>query len=760
MKILFLCTAHNSLSQRLYLALAGTHDVSIEYALSDEVMISAVALAQPDIIICPFLTTLVPKVIYENYLTLIIHPGPPGDAGPSSLDYLLLGDDGSVDDVEELLSQLDSKSCMPGRQFWGVTVLQAIEQFDAGPVWAFEQFPIDIDTPGLTKSGFYRGAVTTTAVAATLQAIRRIKDAAISTAHDFAGSAKQYTTQNDPPNTITVSPHLRADSKYGLFSIAENKPFLGGKVHHRPLLKAVARDFDLSRHTAQQISRRIRCADSQPGVLSSVFGPNLYLYGGCIEEDITPSLYPGVDVGRVHILATRNEAVCIRTADGKGIWITHVRPPKTKAKTALCPKVPATLGLEIAGVLDKQDVMRLESPLPVNWSRPKATTFQEVWVDFITDTNGNTSAYLHFDFYNGAMSTNQCSHLVDALSYIIAHHTPKHPIRTVVLMGGVYFSNGIALNVIEEASDPATESWLNINRIDDVVHLLLHEYPKRDILTVAAVRGNAAAGGVALAAACDYVIAGSNAVLNPAYRAIGLYGSEYHTISYYGRCGVARAKHILRAMKPISPPQAQGFGLVDFIFPSGPELDTCIRYHVEMLTKNSELKRGPWKAKVDISSATLARARAIELSEMSKDFWSARSGRYHSRRFDFVRKVKARQTPLRFATHRRVQNGVTYHDEEELDSFDDVSYYEALPKRLTSDALRAEVRGETGFMVAKWVEEEQMERGHRRESVALEMEQVTANIALPGVERRAETVFSCYYKPVDGPLTPPTSPDC
>ena len=58
MKILFLCTAHNSLSQRLYLELtAAGHDVSIEYALSDSVMLEAVELFQPNLIICPFVST-------------------------------------------------------------------------------------------------------------------------------------------------------------------------------------------------------------------------------------------------------------------------------------------------------------------------------------------------------------------------------------------------------------------------------------------------------------------------------------------------------------------------------------------------------------------------------------------------------------------------------------------------------------------------------------------------------------------------------
>src|SRR5258708_823440 len=103
MKILFLCTAHNSLSQRLFLALSPSHDVTVEYALSDELMISATELSHPDLIICPFLTARVPREIYSNYLTLIIHPGPPGDVGPSALDWVLMGDDGSVEDASKLL---------------------------------------------------------------------------------------------------------------------------------------------------------------------------------------------------------------------------------------------------------------------------------------------------------------------------------------------------------------------------------------------------------------------------------------------------------------------------------------------------------------------------------------------------------------------------------------------------------------------------------------------------------------------------------
>ena len=54
------------------------------------------------------------------------------------------------------------------------------------------------------------------------------------------------------------------------------------------------------------------------------------------------------------------------------------------------------------------------------------------------------------------------------------------------------FANGIHLNVIQAAEDPAEESWRNINAIDDLVQAILTTTGQ---LTVAALAGNAAAGG-------------------------------------------------------------------------------------------------------------------------------------------------------------------------------------------------------------------------------------------------------------------------
>lgn len=51
---------------------------------------------------------------------------------------------------------------------------------------------------------------------------------------------------------------------------------------------------------------------------------------------------------------------------------------------------------------------------------------------------------------------------------------------------------------------------------------------------------------------------------------------------------------------------------------------------------------------------------------MKKDFWGPRSKRYHKRRFEFVRKVRAVRTPLRFAWHRREERGNENEDEQDM----------------------------------------------------------------------------------------------
>src|SRR5690348_6013189 len=138
-RILFLVSAHNSLSQRAWIALTELgHDVEVEVVDSGAAMEAAVAAHRPELIVCPMLKKLIPESVWSAHRCLVVHPGPPGDRGPSSLDWAI-----------EL-----------GAREWGVTVLEADGRFDAGAVWASRTFP----TRPAGKSSLYRHEVRRAAV--------------------------------------------------------------------------------------------------------------------------------------------------------------------------------------------------------------------------------------------------------------------------------------------------------------------------------------------------------------------------------------------------------------------------------------------------------------------------------------------------------------------------------------------------------------------------------------------------------------------
>ncbi|CBQ71763.1 conserved hypothetical protein [Sporisorium reilianum SRZ2] len=755
MKILFICTAFNSLAQRTALALRQNgHAVTVEYALSPEIMLEAAELAQPDLIICPFLTKHVPPKVYNTWMTLIVHPGPPGDAGPSAIDWCLIGDMGELEDADQQLALIDAKHTVKNarptmRSHWGVTVLQAIEAFDAGPVWAFDQFELGDDNAAMSKSDLYRGPVTRAAVNAVLAAVERITTCAMQQAQD-AGSSY-----------LPIKASFTAPSHFRTQCVSRGVPFLGGRTHDRPLLRASQRDsFALlpptpagsttkPRLSADAILQRIRSADSQPGMLSNLFGTPLFLYNAQVQRDALP---PAVAARQAAlnqpgtVLATREGAVLVDVGADLPLWIGHLRRPKAKADKYLHPKLPAVMALlsmpETAAKLSLGDASKVPewsatagfgSDPEQPWKR-RPGTYQQVWVDVeASPKTGASIAYVHADFYNGAFSTTQCEILLDALQWTLKLAS----LKAVVMLGGPgYFSNGIALNVIEGAPDPSAEGWANINAIDDCVQALL---APKGIVTFAAMRGNAAAGGLAMATAADFVICAESAVLNAHYRGLGLFGSEWHTYSWYERCGSRVASQFAREMLPMSSHEAKRLGLIDFVLDNdamGAEgMLTSIKQLVnEVMDANVDAVGGsgitatgaPWTrslrpASADAGHSTLLseqilrnktrylayifaesgadaagqsltldehfqRYRKHELSQMTLDFFHPhRNQRFASRCTGFVRKLVTSSTPMRFALHRRYDGDWSAEssqraarlDEEEQDEFDALAEYPA-----------------------------------------------------------------------------------
>ena len=135
LNILFLTNAHNGLSQRAKGVLeAQGHSVNVELALTQSQIKDVTADADPDVIICPFLTARVPEEIWRkgypkpDVPVVIVHPGVQGDKGMSSIEWALK----------------DGKPL-------GVTCLSAVEEMDAGPVWSTRIVPITRADPNTVR---------------------------------------------------------------------------------------------------------------------------------------------------------------------------------------------------------------------------------------------------------------------------------------------------------------------------------------------------------------------------------------------------------------------------------------------------------------------------------------------------------------------------------------------------------------------------------------------------------------------------------
>ncbi|RTR37448.1 hydrogenase maturation protein [Shewanella canadensis] len=477
---------------------------------------------------------------------------------------------------------------------WGVTALQADSEMDAGDIWSTGNFPMR----EASKASLYRQEVTKMA------------------AHLVDEAIELFKLRTD---ALQVNPlSLRFKPQALDYSRADVKGEL------RPLLKQPQRAIDWSRDSTQTVLDKIRAADSFPGVLDEFCGMPVYLYGAHREGDSEGALKGDRPK---QILGQRHGAICVATIDG-AVWISHLKRQKIESQAFI--KLPATWVLGKA--VDTVPELSLKV-LPDN----KTDTFSE-----ITYSESGSVGYLYFNFHNGAMGTEQCYRLLKAYKAALVRDT-----RVLVLMGGDdFFSNGIHLNHIEASEDKAESSWLNINAIDDLIKAILET---RNKITVAALKNNAGAGGAMMALACDYIFARDGVVLNPHYKAMGLYGSEYWTYTLPNRVGVEKAAELTESCLPLGAQAAANIGFLDAIFPGDVtayqfELnkhvtDIAADYQFEQLLANKLQRRDR-----DEAEKPLAAYRQEELLQMELCFWGEGS-QYHAKRYNFVYKVSCTRTP-------------------------------------------------------------------------------------------------------------------
>ncbi len=561
MRILFLTHTFNSLSQRLFVELEMLgHQVSVEFDINDTVTSQAVELFQPDLIIAPFLKRAIAEDIWSRFTCLIVHPGIPGDRGPSALDWAILNNESR----------------------WGVTILQANSEMDAGDIWAFSEFTMR----SASKSSLYHHEVTEAAVDALLVAVSRFED----------GSYK--------PQVVDYT-----------------NPEITGKS--RPLVKQSDRKIDWQQDNSEIILRKIYSADGFPGVADDLYGRKIFIYDAQLEHVLQ---------GKAgEVIARCGHSICRATIDG-AIWIGHLRDAAAKHPF----KLPASVVLA-------DDFEQLPEIIADN-----ETAYQDIRYEQIADVG-----YLHFSFYNGAMGVNQCQRLLQAYQQACQQNT-----KVIVLMGGPdYWSNGMNLNLIEASNSPADESWRNINAIDDLAQAIINTDSH---LTVAALQGNAGAGGVFLARTADKVWARKGSVLNPHYKDMGnLYGSEYWTYLLPRYTTDANSIRITQARLPVGTEEAFALGLIDAVLDNDPHefINTVQREAANMAADSQYSNRLNQKKKqhqMDENFKPLEEYRQQELTKMKQNFYGFDPS-YHVARYNFVYKVAKSRTPMTLARHRRIK---------------------------------------------------------------------------------------------------------
>jgi putative two-component system hydrogenase maturation factor HypX/HoxX len=215
--------------------------------------------------------------------------------------------------------------------------------------------------------------------------------------------------------------------------------------------------------------------------------------------------------------------------------------------------------------------------------------------------------------------------------------------QVLVIKGGRgSFSNGVHLNVIQAAPVPGLEAWANIQAIDNVCLELLTARQ----LVISGLTGSAGAGGVMLALAADIVLAREGVVLNPHYKTMGLYGSEYWTYSLPRAVGSEVAQQLTDACLPISALQAEQYGLVQGIGPRCPhEFSRWLMQQAgSALTDEKYAVARARKAMLEIEQ--VERCREAELVQMQLDMVHNRQ-QFAEKCRNFVLKRKTCQTPQR-----------------------------------------------------------------------------------------------------------------
>jgi enoyl-CoA hydratase/carnithine racemase len=159
-----------------------------------------------------------------------------------------------------------------------------------------------------------------------------------------------------------------------------------------------------------------------------------------------------------------------------------------------------------------------------------------------------------------------------ALAEAIESADRDHRIRVIIVAGvPPVFSSGGDISTMERM--PAGRALDRIHLAQRIIRAIWSS-PKP---VLAAVEGSAYGAGTALAAACDRVVAASDATFATTFTNVGLSGDMGTFVSLPARVGAARAKQMLMLPTPITALEALNIGLVDAVVEPGRALEAARR---------------------------------------------------------------------------------------------------------------------------------------------------------------------------------------
>lgn len=280
------------------------------------------------------------------------------------------------------------------RSHWGGMVFQPTADMDKGPVWAWDEYKVPHD--GITKAQLYQTDNASAALICFNMAIDRL-----------IWAASSYLIE---PGSECWVKRLVPLPEWTNLAVSTHKPFHGGPLHYRPLLKAMDREIELYHWTADDIYRFVSASDSQPGArLGNLTGNSskaLFVYGAhrhYYADEVPSHLYHALgyemydDVPDGTALAVRDGAVFFKTVQREntsaGIWLSMGRiiKPLGEPLEAKIPLVTALIRSGHGSILEGLQTWDLD------WEGHRPTEWQEIFV-VTTEFRGYLSKFVYWDF--------------------------------------------------------------------------------------------------------------------------------------------------------------------------------------------------------------------------------------------------------------------------------------------------------------------------------------------------------------------------